>query len=61
MSDQPLQLSVTRIAADVYRVVVQSDRKTLYTANVEVKHIRETIEAELPRLAVLPFNGCGGQ
>lgn len=60
MSEQPLQLSVTKIAADVYRVVVQSEKKTLYTANVEQKHIWKTIEAELPRLAVLPMNGWGG-
>ena len=53
--EKPLQVSVTRIGTDVFRLVVQSDKKTLYTANLERKNVAAALAAELDRLKVLPF------
>lgn len=57
MNDEPLQLSLTKIAPDVYRIVLQSEKRTLYTANVEEKNVRAAIEAELKRLTVIRTTG----
>lgn len=53
--EQPLQFSVTRIGTDVFRLLVQSEKKTLYTANLERKNVAAALAAEIERLKVIPW------
>lgn len=53
--ERPLQFSVTRIGTDVFRLVVQSEKKTIYTANLERKNVAAALAAEIDRLEVIPF------
>lgn len=53
MSDAPLQFSVTRIGTDVFRLVVQSKTRILYTANIERKLIEKALMGEVERLETI--------
>jgi hypothetical protein len=47
------QFSVTRIADDVFRLIVQSEAKIMVTAIIEEKHIIERLRYELSKLKVI--------